>query len=166
IEACANLGVARSGLSRRVRAHYGGPLRGRRLLPRRRQDPQVLTLKILAVECDRLAGQGQIQKPGSFVIAFTCFGHRKVDAGQFLRNADGRADFETPATQLVEHTDFLGDPGRAVERSNNSYDPQTKGRRSLRHSDDQEIGRWAERAAEVVLAEKDALEAERLVARP
>ena len=50
--------------------------------------------------------------------------HADVELGEFLRNADRRADLKSPVRNMVEHADLFDDARRTVVRDDDAHDAQ------------------------------------------
>jgi hypothetical protein len=111
-------------------------------------------------------GQSGIENRDDLVVALARFGHGHIQPGELLRHADRGTDLQAAAGQVIEHADFLDYPGGMVIGQHHAHDAKAQRLRSRGERSDQQIWRGRIGAAKMVFAEKDALEAKRLVARP
>src|SRR4029079_11324031 len=79
---------------------------------------------------------------------------------------DRGAEFETATGQVIQQAHFLDDAGRVVVGQHHTHDPEPELARARGNRGDQQVWGRGKRSAEMVLAEKYSLEAERLVLHP
>ena len=122
--------------------------------------------RILAAERNHFAAQQRVKNFHRLFVALARFLHAHADLGDLLRNSHRRADLDPAVGEMIEHGNFFKNPPRRVVRHHHAHDAETQRFGAAGDRRDQKIGRRAVGVAEMVLAEKDALETQRLGARP
>ena len=115
---------------------------------------------------DNAINQCGIQDSDDFLIAFACFGHCQVQTTEFLRHAYGGANFQSAAGQVIQHADFLHHAGRVVVGQYDSHHAKTKSLCPRAERSNQEVGGRRVRSTKMMLAEKYAFKAKRLIMNP
>src|SRR6185369_10377786 len=110
---------------------------------------------------DRVRERG-VENFERFVEALAGLFVAEADEPQLVGNAGRGSDLEPPAGEVIEHADLLDHAPRIVIGQDHAQGAEPQALRARRHVGDDQIGRRAVAASEMMLAEEDALEAERL----
>ena len=94
---------------------------------------------MLSLMRDNPLGESGIDHIDDLVAAFARLLHRHAEAGEFLRHADGSADFEASAREKVEQSDLLDDARGMIIGQHDPHHAEPQFARALSHGGDQKV---------------------------